>query len=280
MHMSGILFFRTQNLAAISEFYRSTIGCSLWLDQEHCTILQHGNMLFGFCQGKPADTQGIITFFYSHRAEVDELYNRLQERAKAEPQENTTFNIYQFFATDPEGRTIEFQCFLHALEPHTPGTELLVTRRSVRQYRDDPVPSSVLNDIFTLCRYSPTSRNSQSYYYVIIEHKEQLNLLASMRGESSAPIGRAPMAVAVCSDPEVSGAYRDDACIAAYHFMLASWTHSVGTCWITGMDKKEVKDILSIPESHYVVMITPVGFPAEIPAPPQRRHVEDFIERC
>ena len=30
---------------------------------------------------------------------------------------NEQYQIYQFFAEDPEGRTLEFQAFLHPVEP-------------------------------------------------------------------------------------------------------------------------------------------------------------------
>jgi nitroreductase len=276
--MSGILFFRTQNLQKMREFYQSIIGCSLWLDQRHCVILQHGNLLLGFCEGDAPDIQGIITFFFPHTAAVDTCYDRLKENAQTEPQKNATFNIYHFFARDPEGRSIEFQCFLHPLPSYATGTEILLTRRSIREYTGDAVPEHVLQNIFEICRFSPTSRNSQSYYYVIIRKKEQLKALASLRGGPSAPLGKAPIAVAVCSDPELSGAYRDDASIAAYHFMLASWSHGVGTCWITGMDRQEVKDMLHIPEHHHVAMITPVGYPADIPDPPPRKNLQEFVK--
>lgn len=278
MGMSGILFFRTRHLQAITEFYQSIVGCSPWLDQTQCTILQHGNLLLGFCTADTSDIQGMITFFYPQKEGVDTLYNRLRERAETEPRENNHFNIYHFFARDPEGRSIEFQSFLHPLEPYQSGNEILATRRSIRQYKDNPVPESVLIRIFEICRFSPTSRNSQSYYYAVIRKKEQLDVLAALRGGPSAPIGRAPMAVAVCSDPDLSGAYRDDACIAAYHFMLASWSHGIGTCWITDMDRSLVKDILNIPENHYVAMVTPVGYPAGIPEPPQRKGFKDFVK--
>lgn len=275
--MSGILFFKTQNLQIIKEFYRSTVGCSLWLDQTHCIILQHGNLLLGFCAANTCDTQGMITFFYRGKEGVDSLYNLLKDRAEGEPQENEKFNIYHFFARDPEGRTIEFQSFLHPLEPYQTGKEILTTRRSIREYKPDPVPAPVLSRIFEICRFSPTSRNSQSYYYVVIRKKDQLDVLASLRGAPSSPLGKAPLAVAVCGNPDLSGAYRDDACIAAYHFMLASWCHGLGTCWITDMDRQMVKDMLDIPQHHHVVMITPLGYPAGMPEPPQRKSFTDFV---
>lgn len=115
--MSGIVFNSTKNLKGIEKFYREKLNMKLWLRQEDCIILKHGNLLLGFCQRDKVDSDGIITFFYKTRDEVDEMYRKLKEIAASEPLENEKYEIYQFFASDPEGRTLEFQTFLHHIEP-------------------------------------------------------------------------------------------------------------------------------------------------------------------
>ncbi|MGC1122064.1 MAG: nitroreductase family protein [Candidatus Methanofastidiosia archaeon] len=274
--MSGILFFKTKDLKRIIKFY-IRIGAVVWLEQPDCTIIKHGNLLLGFCQRESCDTEGMITFFYPEKENVDSIYELLKEEAETEPKENQRYAIYHFFARDPEGRAIEFQCFLHHLLPYEDGTEVLLKRRSIREFRDDPVTESILQDIFEMCRFPPSSRNAQPYYFVVVTDRKKLEYLASLRGGPSAPIGRAPLAVALCSDPEKSGAYVQDGCIAAYHFMLASRCYGLGTCWIAAMDRTEVKSTLLIPEHHYVVTVTPLGYPLRMPEPPARRKVGDFV---
>lgn len=276
--MSGILFFGTQSLSIMHKFYTEKIGATLWLDQKNCIILKHGNLLLGFCQNDTCDTNGIITFFYPDKNGVDEAYTKLEEEAVTEPKKNEKYRIYHFFARDPEGRTVEFQCFLHPLEPYKDAVNILLTRRSIRQYTDAQIPDEVLWNIFEVCRFSPTSRNSQSYYFVVVRDKPVLKYFASLRGEPSAPIGRAPAAVVVVSDPEKSGGYIQDGCIAAYHFMLASASYGLGTCWIAAMDRPEVKENLNIPEKHYVAAVIPVGYPATVPEAPPRRTAKEMVK--
>ena len=111
--MSGIVFFATRRLSTVASFYTDEVGADVWLEQEGCTVLRQGNFLFGFCDRDEADTCGTVTFYYDDRDAVDELYDRLADRARAPPRENEQYEIYQFFADDPEGRTVEFQSFLH-----------------------------------------------------------------------------------------------------------------------------------------------------------------------
>jgi hypothetical protein len=111
--MSGIIFFRTPARAEICSFYRDRLGFSTWLEQVGCTILKSDNLLLGFCEGETAETEGVITLVYEDRATVDAMHAQLSDIAREHPEYNDAYDIYQFFADDPEGRTIEFQTFEH-----------------------------------------------------------------------------------------------------------------------------------------------------------------------
>jgi catechol 2,3-dioxygenase-like lactoylglutathione lyase family enzyme len=115
--MSGIIFFKSEQLNQIVRFYTEVLGMSIWLEQDDCSILQYGNLLIGFCQRETTETEGMITFVFETRQEVDRIFAELDEREKTPPKENSKYNIYQFFASDPDGRTLEFQAFLHPVKP-------------------------------------------------------------------------------------------------------------------------------------------------------------------
>jgi hypothetical protein len=112
--MDGIVFFRTERLAEVVEFYTETVGAEVWLEQPDCTILEAGDFRFGFCERDGAETDGILTFVVDSRERVDEVYDRLARSADEGPRYNERYEIYQFFAEDPEGRTVEVQSFEHA----------------------------------------------------------------------------------------------------------------------------------------------------------------------
>jgi len=132
--MAGIVFYQTDDLDEVTEFYRNRVGMGVWLDQSTCRILRHGNMLLGFCSRSAgpsrdgasdspglnrsgcADTNGVITFFFPRRDEVDRAYRELTDVAISEPKHNDKIGIYHFYAKDPEGRDLEFQCFEHPID--------------------------------------------------------------------------------------------------------------------------------------------------------------------
>lgn len=43
------------------------------------------------------------------------MHGKLEDIADGKPRHNERYQIYQFFAKDPEGRNLEFQAFLHPL---------------------------------------------------------------------------------------------------------------------------------------------------------------------
>jgi len=115
--VSAITFFATTDLDRIVDFYVGEIGADVWLEQPDCTILKYDNQLLGFCEREDADTEGVLTFVYQDREGVDEMHRRLADRAREEPRQNDEYDIYQFFAADPDGRTVECQTFLHPTDP-------------------------------------------------------------------------------------------------------------------------------------------------------------------
>jgi hypothetical protein len=78
--------------------------------------LKYGNLLIGFCSGENTDTEGVITFFFETPEEVDLQYQKFRAMAIDVPKENQKYRIYHFYARDPDGRSIEFQHFLHPID--------------------------------------------------------------------------------------------------------------------------------------------------------------------
>lgn len=111
MKKSGIVFFKTNKLEAMKKFYLEKVECSLWMDQGDCVIFNHGHFLFGFCKREKLDRNGILTFFFDEKNEVDRFYEKFKSRAEDFPKMNPKYPIYHFFTKDPEGRNLEFQYF-------------------------------------------------------------------------------------------------------------------------------------------------------------------------
>jgi nitroreductase/NAD-dependent dihydropyrimidine dehydrogenase PreA subunit len=49
---------------------------------------------------------------------------------------------------------------------------LVLNRRSIRQFKDKPVPKDILEEILDLARFSPTGSNTENVYYTIVQDKK------------------------------------------------------------------------------------------------------------
>lgn len=111
-----IHFYRVEDLKKARQFYQELLGFTLYKDQGKCLIFDtHGFGKIGFCIHHPKEknTDTCITFVYETKEEVDQMYKKLEGVLVCEkPHENKDFHIYQFFAKDPNGLTLEFQQFL------------------------------------------------------------------------------------------------------------------------------------------------------------------------
>jgi catechol 2,3-dioxygenase-like lactoylglutathione lyase family enzyme len=112
-----IVFVPVADLAASAAFYETVLLFPLVVDQGSVRIYRAaGGAFVGLCQSDgalAADDRLIITFVAD---DVDGWHTRLSAQGVATdgpPRENPRYQIYHFFARDPDGYRIEIQRFLH-----------------------------------------------------------------------------------------------------------------------------------------------------------------------
>jgi len=146
--------------------------------------------------------------------------------------------------------------------------EAIRTRRSVREYRPDPVPEGTLDRLMEALRLAPSACNNQPWRFVIVTEPGLRKKLASA-SQGQMFIAEAPVIVVGCALPKrayrwMGGHWNSadvDVAIALDHLTLAAASEGLGTCWIGAFDEKAVKELLGIPEQAKVVALTPVGRP-------------------
>jgi nitroreductase len=149
--------------------------------------------------------------------------------------------------------------------------ELAVNRRSIRQYTGESLSSSEVEQIMKAALMAPSSKNSRSWEFVLIENKEMLKKLSVCKPTNAAFIENCALAIVVLTDPLKSEAYVEDASIAAAYIQLQAEDLSLGSCWVqisgreteAGYDSEQyVKDLLEIPLQLHVGCIISLGHKA------------------
>jgi nitroreductase len=148
--------------------------------------------------------------------------------------------------------------------------EVLKTRRSVRAYRNAPVPREIIEDIIDCGRLAPTANNIQPCEFVVVTGPEMLRRIAETTDHGKF-ISNAPVCVVVlCEDTKY---YLEDGSAATENIMLAARAHGLGSCWIAGDKKAYAADICRLvgaPQNFRLVSLIPIGYAAENPKVPKR----------
>ena len=163
-------------------------------------------------------------------------------------------------------------------------TEILLNRRSIRRYKDEPIPEETLRGILTSGLLAPTSRNLKPCRFTVIRDRTVLEALSHAKAAGGAFLREAGAAVVVSADAEKADTWVEDGSIALTCMHLAAAEAGLGSCWIQihlrrdregGEAEENVRRILGLEEHFRTVGILALGVPAESPEP-HRPEEADF----
>lgn len=146
--------------------------------------------------------------------------------------------------------------------------ELLINRRSIRRYTQQPVDPDHVRQIIEAALMSPSSKSVRPWQFVVVEDKEMLQKLSQCKSNYATSIASAPIAIVVTADITRSDAWIEDASIAAILMQLQAQDLGLGSCWIQvrerfredGVPSEEyVREALGIPEEFAVLCVLTIG---------------------
>ena len=70
------------------------------------------------------------------------------------------------------------------------------TRRTVREFTQDPVPEDVVLRILQAGQWAPSSSNTQPWHFIVIGDRDTLATLGNIATQGSF-VGQAPMAIVI-----------------------------------------------------------------------------------
>ena len=195
--------------------------------------------------------------------------------------------------------------------------EAIEKRRSIRKYKQDPVPEEHLRALLDAARLAPSGSNSQPWRFKLVRDEKTRQALAQASYKQSF-IAEAPVVFVCCIDlkafidgtvsgiqdlgrigavegrivkviadrteryspvdiEELTPRIALNLAIAVEHIVLRALDFGLGTCWIRLFDEKAVKNIFGWGRNIHVVALLPVGYPAEAPAPRRRLAIKEIL---
>ena len=110
--------------------------------------------------------------------------------------------------------------------------EVVEKRKSVRKYSDRPVERELLDAIVRVAQTAPSSRNSKSSAFLIVEDRDMLDALSQMRDYGSGLLAGAQAAIVVMGDETKTDLWVDNCAISATFIQLAVTAMDLVSCWV------------------------------------------------
>ncbi len=175
-------------------------------------------------------------------------------------------------------------------------SDLLKTRRSIRDYEDKQIGMELVKEIITESCLAPNSSNNQPWRFIIINNKPMMatlsddskkNLLSDLEKNPNSPIKNyegalrnpgfnvfynSPCLVFIGGSKKTRSLSVDCALAAAY-FMLSAAEKGLGTCWVglgSNIKDPELLSSLGMTEEYQIVAPIIIGYPKNIPEIPER----------
>ena len=141
--------------------------------------------------------------------------------------------------------------------------ECIRTRRTVREFKPDPVPEAIVQKILQAGRWAPSSSNTQPWHFVVVSARETIAALGRIATQGPF-IGQAPLAIAIvmahANRPQL------DAGRALQQMELMAWSEGLGTCFVglrAAAQHDAIKTLLNIPAEMELITVMPFGYRLE-----------------
>lgn len=171
--------------------------------------------------------------------------------------------------------------------------EVIMTRRSIRDYKEEPVCREQMAKILEAGIYAPSAMNMQPWAVRVVDNKEFIDGVTAIAVASNPQIAEQPgfrnffrnaptVAFIACPEESYSGEY--DCGLLSQNMMLSAWSMGIGSCCLGSvipvMNMEEAKpymERLQLPEGYKLLVGIAFGYPAQdAPAAPERNASKAF----
>ena len=165
--------------------------------------------------------------------------------------------------------------------------DVIMARRTIRKFRQDPVGRKTLEKIIDAARMAPTGKNGQPLSYGIISDRTLCNTIfphtawaAYLNGTYTPSETERPTAyIAVFTDVENKSSSDVAAGAAVENMLIMAQAEGIGSCWLGSVNREKVMAILGSPKNKHLLYLVALGYPSESPvAAPYKGDVKYYLD--
>ena len=157
-------------------------------------------------------------------------------------------------------------------------TDFLRSLRAVREFKRQPIPDAVVQDILEVARWSGSASNRQFAQIIVVRKPDSLQALAGAGGYAGHLRGAALAMILVMPGEWAEGETFDEGRLAE-RIMLAAAAHGLGASigWFSPEGRPKAGDILGVPGPKVVRTAISIGYPARAPRRGKRKPLSDLV---
>jgi nitroreductase len=191
--------------------------------------------------------------------------------------------------------------------------DLVKKRRTVRQFRPDPVPDGCVEKIIERARWAPSGFHTQPWEFVVVKKKETKEAIVKALDKHAPPITNiqpgdehqaaarrtfrdAPVFIILLADWRakvglpghpteknalVTSIYCSGLASAFLYLHLAATSLGLASQWYSAASRpeaeREIRNIIGFPEALTIYDMMVLGYPAAIPGPKELRNLKEMI---
>ncbi len=193
--------------------------------------------------------------------------------------------------------------------------EFLRTRRSIRRFKTDLVPDSVISEILLTSTFAPSAHHRQPWRFVVLKNDSAKQHLADSMANafekdlqtdnlpqaeinkliqrSKSRINGAPVVIMLCLDMTDMNQYDDkkrnraefltatqSVANAGMQLLLAAHAEGLGGVWVCSpiFAQETVQQALDIPKTWEPQAMFLIGYPSDVPKVRERKRLEEVVK--
>jgi nitroreductase len=170
----------------------------------------------------------------------------------------------------------------------------MMERRTVRKFEDRDVDSETMREILEAARWTQSWANVQCWEIVEVRDadvKVSLQETLAKGNPATKAMVEAPVVLAVCMKLQEAGYYKGqvttkfgdwfmfDSGLVTQNICLAAHALGLGSVVVGLFDHDKAKEVIKVPDGYELTVLIPLGVPAQIPKPPKRKELNEFVHR-
>jgi nitroreductase len=156
--------------------------------------------------------------------------------------------------------------------------------RSVRDFRLDPIPDEILDEILEVARWTGSGTNRQPWTFVVIHERATLQAIAAA-SPNTRHVAGAAAAIAIVMDGGMPEIETFDEARAAERILVAATALGLASAigWVFPGAAQQVKALLGVPAERSLRTLVSLGYPTETGSRPKsapgaaRRPLDEIV---